>query len=96
MSEPAANRLARLGVEQRVSDLDEIAGCGFEGESEAEIGAEHVGGVGERGDFLFLQIAGRDDFKGAVFGELAELGGDAFNQAFAERGELRDRRWRQR
>ena len=80
----AANRSAGLGIEQRVIDLDEIVGLGIEGDGEAEVGAEHVGGIGEGGDFLFLQAAWRHDFEGAILGKLAELGGHAFDQSLAE------------
>ena len=47
-----------------------------------------MGGIGEGGDLAVLQVAWRDDFKGAVFGELAKFGGDAFEQTFAERSEF--------
>src|SRR5258708_37841315 len=83
----AANGGGGLGVENGIRQLDQVAGR-LHGDGEPEVGAEEVGGVSEGGDFAILQVAGWNDFEGAVLAEFAEFRSEAFEESFAEGGEF--------
>ena len=70
-----------------VSGVDEVAVAG-EVDGESGGGAELAGGVGERGGFAVLELAGGEDGDVVIDAEVGEALGERVGEAAAEGGEF--------